>query len=124
MSSVHVEERIVHACGDLPKAHFDFDSARIQPDADAALSALARCFSTGPLAGKAMRLVGHADPRGEEEYNLALGQRRAGSVAAFEEAHGVGVSRITATSRGAIDATGVDEEGWARDRRVDVFLED
>jgi peptidoglycan-associated lipoprotein len=124
MSSVHIEERIIHACGDLPRAHFAFDSAKIQPDASAALTALASCFSTGPLAGKGMRLVGHADPRGEAEYNLALGQRRAGSVAAFEEEHGVGVSHLTATSRGAFDATGLDEEGWARDRRVDVFLED
>src|SRR6476661_4926890 len=33
MSSVHVEARIVHACGDLPRAHFAFDSAQIQPDA-------------------------------------------------------------------------------------------
>jgi peptidoglycan-associated lipoprotein len=121
-SSVHIEDRILRACGDIPAAHFAFDSARIQPDAGAALGALARCFSTGPLAGKGMSLVGHADPRGETEYNLALGQRRAGSVATFEEGHGVRASNVTTTSRGAFDATGTDEQGWARDRRVDVLL--
>jgi peptidoglycan-associated lipoprotein len=120
--SVHIEDRILRACGGIPLAHFAFDSAKIQPDAAAALTALARCFATGPLAGKGMRLVGHADSRGETEYNLALGQRRAASVAAFEETHGVSASHVSATSRGAFDATGTDEEGWARDRRVDVLL--
>jgi peptidoglycan-associated lipoprotein len=120
--SVLIEDRILRACGDIPTAHFAFDSARLQPDAEAALSALARCFATGPLAGKGMRLVGHADPRGEAEYNLGLGQRRAGSVASFVEGHGVKHSNVATTSRGAFDAVGTDEEGWARDRRVDVLL--
>ena len=122
--SVVIEGRIMRACGDIPTAHFAFDSAKIEGDASVSLSALARCFSTGPLAGKGMRLVGRADPRGETEYNLALGQRRAGSVAAFEESHGVASERVASTSRGALDATGTDEEGWARDRRVDVLLAD
>ncbi len=122
--SVHIEDRILRACGDIPTAHFAFDSARIQADAEASLSALSRCFATGPLAGKSMRLVGHADPRGETEYNLGLGQRRAGSVAGFVEGHGVASAHVSTTSRGAFDATGTDEEGWARDRRVDVLLAD
>jgi peptidoglycan-associated lipoprotein len=120
--SVHIEDRILRACGDIPAAHFAFDSSRITGDADASLGALARCFSTGPLSGQEMRLIGRADPRGETEYNLALGQRRAGSVATFEEQHGVKTSQIETTSRGAFDATGTDEDGWARDRRVDVLL--
>jgi peptidoglycan-associated lipoprotein len=120
--SVHIEDRILRACGDIPTAHFAFDSSQVQPDAAAALSALARCFATGPLAGHGMKLVGHADPRGEAEYNLGLGQRRAGSVAAFVEAHGVKPSNVATTSRGAFDAVGTDEQGWARDRRVDVLL--
>jgi peptidoglycan-associated lipoprotein len=122
--SIAIEDRILRACGDIPQAHFAFDSANIQPDAANALTALARCFSSGPLAGKGMRLVGHADPRGETEYNLALGQRRAGSVAVFVEQHGVPSGRVASTSRGAFDAVGTDENGWARDRRVDVLLAD
>jgi peptidoglycan-associated lipoprotein len=123
-SSVVIEERILRACGDIPSAHFAFDSSQIQPDAASALDALGRCFGAGPLAGKSLRLVGHADPRGETEYNLGLGQRRAGSLGAYLTTHGISPSHLTMTSRGAFDATGTDEEGWARDRRVDVLLVD
>lgn len=121
-SSVHIDDRILKACGDIPKAHFAFDSASIQADAASSLDALARCFSSGPLAGKGMRLVGHADARGETEYNFGLGQKRAGSVAGFLGKKGVQKSRLETTSKGELDASGTDEDGWARDRRVDVFL--
>ena len=53
---------------------------------------------------------------------MALGQRRADSVDAYIDRHGVPASRIETTSRGAMDATGQDESGWAHDRRVDVQL--
>jgi peptidoglycan-associated lipoprotein len=121
-SSVHIDDRILKACGNIPKAHFTFDSASIQPDAASSLDALARCFSSGPLAGKGMRLVGHADARGETEYNFGLGHKRASSVASFLGKKGVEKSRLEATSKGELDASGTDEDGWARDRRVDVFL--
>ena len=120
--SVHIDDNILRACGDIPRAHFAFDSASIQPDAAAALDAVARCFATGPLAGRNVRLVGHADPRGETEYNLALGQRRAASVGGYIGQHGVQASHLATTSRGALDATGTDDQGWARDRRVDIVL--
>ena len=122
--SVHVDDKILKACGDIPMAHFAFDSASIQADAAAALDAVARCFATGPLTGRSMRLVGHADPRGETEYNLALGQRRAASVGGYIGQHGVAPSHLATTSRGALDATGTDDQGWARDRRVDILLAD
>jgi len=120
--SVHIEDRILKACGDIPKAHFAFDSASIEGDAASALDALARCFTSGPLAGKGMKLVGHADPRGETEYNFGLGQKRAGSVAEFLAKKGLEKSRVDTSSRGELEASGVDDAGWARDRRVDVFL--
>lgn len=122
--SVHIDDRILAACGDIPQAHFAFDSARIQAEAAASLDALARCFTTGKLAGRGMRLVGHADPRGETEYNFGLGQRRAGSVAGYLGGHGMDKAKIATTSRGALDAVGTDEQGWARDRKVDVLLAD
>jgi peptidoglycan-associated lipoprotein len=122
--SVHIDDRILKACGDLPVAHFAFDSASVQADAAAALDALARCFVTGPLKGHPMRLVGHTDARGEVEYNLALGQRRAGSVADYLNRRGMEKARLQATSRGEFDATGTDDSGWARDRKVDVILAD
>jgi peptidoglycan-associated lipoprotein len=120
--SIHIDMKIITACGNIPTAHFAFDSSTVRPDADVALAALARCFVSGPLAGRSMRLVGHADPRGEAEYNLGLGQRRAASVGDYLTKDGMDKGHLSATSRGDQDATGTDEAGWARDRKVDVFL--
>lgn len=120
--SIRISDDIVRACGDLPLVRFAFDSATLEPAAERGFGALARCFTSGPLAGRSMRLVGHADPRGGEEYNLALGQRRAGSAARYLEEMGMTTAHLQTTSRGAIDASGTDEEGWARDRRVDISL--
>ena len=121
--SIQIDDKIIKACGDIPTARFAFDSASIGPDAQGALDALARCFVSGPLKGsKGMRLVGHADSRGEVEYNLALGQKRAGSVGEYLTTKGLEKSRIQTLSKGAFEATGTDEEGWAHDRKVDVAL--
>lgn len=120
--SVHIDRKILEACGDIPIAHFAFDSAKVQREAASGLDALARCFATGPLRGRGMRLIGHTDSRGETEYNLGLGQRRAGSVLEYVSAHGVERSHLAASSRGEFDAAGTDEEGWARDRKVEVLL--
>jgi peptidoglycan-associated lipoprotein len=120
--SIHIDDRILKACGNIPLAHFAFDSAAVQPEAQGALDALARCFSNGPLAGRSMLLTGHTDPRGETEYNMALGQRRAGSVANYLTGRALPRAHVSTTSRGEFDATGTDEEGWARDRKVNVTL--
>lgn len=120
--SVQIEDKILKACGDIPEARFAFDSAAIAGQAEAALSALAKCFVSGPLKGKGMKLVGHTDPRGTETYNRGLGQRRAGSVASFLNAKGLEPSRVATSSAGEDEATGTDDEGWAKDRKVDVFL--
>jgi peptidoglycan-associated lipoprotein len=77
---------------------------------------------TGPLKGRSMRLVGHADPRGNEEYNMALGGRRADNVASAIASAGMDSARMATSSRGKMDATGTDEAGWAKDRRVDIML--
>lgn len=122
--SVHIDERILRACGNLPTARFAFDSAAIQPDAAGALEALAGCFTRGALAGRKMTIIGHTDPRGEVEYNLGLGQRRAGSVSAFLATRGMTHAHLATSSRGEFDASGTDENGWARDRKVDVLLAD
>lgn len=124
MGSIHVDERIVRICGDLPDPHFEFDSASIRGRAADSLRAVARCFTDGALRGKSVKLVGRADPRGGEAYNLALGHDRAASVARFLEGAGIPQANIRMMSRGEMDATGTDEAGWARDRRVDIALAD
>ena len=122
--SIHIDERIVKACGIVATSHFTFDSAKIEGPAGTTLQAVASCFSTGPLEGKDLLLVGHADARGGAMHNLGLGQERASSVGTFLRNNGVEESRVKTRSRGEADAAGNDAEGWAGDRRVDIFLAD
>jgi len=121
-SGVQIDDKILKACGDLPTARFSFDSAEVTPEASNVLDALARCFISGPLKGKGMKLVGHADPRGETEYNLGLGQKRAGSISEFLAKKGLETNRMATSSKGEFEATGTDEDGWAKDRKVEILL--
>jgi peptidoglycan-associated lipoprotein len=124
-AQLNIADEIRKACGIADEdAYFDFDSANIRPQDRRVLSQLAKCFSSGPLAGRTMGLVGHADPRGEDEYNMLLGERRATSVKDAISAEGLAPDKINTSSRGEMDATGTDEATWARDRRVDVVLAD
>ena len=119
--AVSLDPRIVELCK-LEEPKFDFDSAAVSPQAAKVLDAMASCFIDGAAKDKKLKLVGHADIRGETIYNYGLGQRRAGSVAQYLGKKGLPASRIASSSRGALDATGTDEEGWAKDRRVDILL--
>lgn len=122
-SSVHIDPAILAACGiPEPKAHFAFDSANVRPEDAEPLDLVAKCFTTGPMKGKSLKLVGHADPRGETEYNFVLGASRADAIGGYISSKGLDKSKIATTSRGEMDATGTDEAGWARDRRVDILL--
>jgi peptidoglycan-associated lipoprotein len=64
-------------------------------------------------------LVGRADSRGTTEYNMALADRRAQSVRDYLKRTGIAATRLSVVPRGALDATGTNETGWAKDRRVD-----
>jgi peptidoglycan-associated lipoprotein len=124
-AQIQISDRIRKACGITETdAFFDFDSAAITPTTDRVLGQLATCFTTGPLAGQGMKLVGHADPRGESEYNLVLGGKRADHVSAALAKKGLVSDKMMATSRGEMDALGNDEAGWARDRKVEVLLDE
>ncbi len=120
-TQVSVDPELARMC-DLPTPRFAFDRASLGSDTSSPLQALASCLTTGPAKHVALRLVGHADPRGETEYNFALGHRRSGSVEEFLRTQGVAAERLATSSRGELDATGADEDGWAADRRVDVLL--
>ena len=124
---VHVAPDILTACGiqDAPSGKsplFAFDSAALSSDDERLLGEVATCLGTGPLSGRTLKLIGRADPRGTEEYNASLGDRRASRVQRYLEHHGMVAANIRETSRGALDATGNDENGWMLDRRVDVDL--
>ena len=122
-SNIHIDDAILKACGiDQANAFFGFDSANIRPEDAKPLDLVAKCFATGPLKGKQLKLVGHADPRGDGDYNFALGQSRADAIAKYIAGKGLDKGQMSTTSRGAMDATGTDEPSWAKDRRVDLML--
>jgi peptidoglycan-associated lipoprotein len=120
-STVKISDRIKEACGISERdAYFGYNSSQVNPAYRATLKKLADCFATGPLKGATMHLVGHADPRGEPEYNMQLGEKRAGNVAKAIIAEGLPQAQVTTTSRGELDARGTDESSWADDRTVDI----
>jgi peptidoglycan-associated lipoprotein len=121
-SQISISDDIRQACGIAdPDAYFAFDSTRLSDQDDRVLGKLADCFESGPLKGKTMRLVGHTDPRGDDDYNLVLGQRRADEVKAFLGKKRLSTGRMQSMSRGEMDATGHDEQGFSKDRRVDIL---
>jgi peptidoglycan-associated lipoprotein len=99
---------------------FSFNDADVRPSDRPVLDQIAKCVTTGPLKGRTLHLVGRADPRGEQEYNMTLGSSRAEAVARYLRSLGVASAQINETSRGKLDATGTDEASWQLDRRVDI----
>jgi peptidoglycan-associated lipoprotein len=121
--TVGIAPDIQAACGiSAPEALFAFNSATVRKGDAPVLDKLAVCFTTGPLAGKRMRIVGHADPRGEDAYNLALGERRGNGVRTYLNNAGLKPEQSEVTSRGEMDALGTDDASWAKDRRVNIML--
>jgi peptidoglycan-associated lipoprotein len=110
----------LHATG--AKQHFGTNDDTLLPAERDMLVQLATCLSEGALRGRGLELVGRADARGEQEYNMVLGEKRAARVAGYLESAGVGRTRMKLTSRGELDASGKDEGGWQEDRRVDIAL--
>jgi len=123
---IAVSSDIAAMCGIKPVANpnpkFDYDKDELTSDDRTVLEQIAACLTSGALKGKAVALIGRADPRGTEEYNLGLGSRRSHNVSQFLGRLGVGDPQMAVTTRGALDATGSDEEGWRQDRRVDIQL--
>jgi peptidoglycan-associated lipoprotein len=121
--NINISDEIKKACGiSDAEAFFAYDSANIRPEDKAVLAKLAVCFTTGPLKGREMRLVGHADNRGEDDYNMILGQKRADNVKGAIVSAGMTPAKALTTSRGELDATGTDDASWSKDRRVDIVL--
>ena len=117
--TVSISDDVKNACGiSDDEAYFAFNSANVRSRDVRILDKLRTCFTTGKLKGHIMQLVGHADPRGDD--NLALGGKRADSVKDVIVNHGMPASKVVTSSRGEMDATGNDESTWAKDRRVDV----
>jgi peptidoglycan-associated lipoprotein len=99
---------------------FEFDSATLTKDAQEKLSNVANVLTAHPELK--VRIEGNCDERGSEQYNLALGQRRADSAKKYLGGLGVQSGQITAISFGAEKpkAAGHDEEAWRQNRRDDL----
>ncbi len=120
---LNISAEIMALCPGIKPPEFGFDSAQLRSDWHDALKTLAACMESGGLNGRSVLLTGHTDPRGEDDYNMELGGRRASAVKQAIEVFGVSGGRLDVTSRGKVDAQGTDEATWARDRRVDISLE-
>jgi peptidoglycan-associated lipoprotein len=103
----------------LEPVYFDFNESALSTEATSAIERNADCLKKGG-AGKMVTLIGRTDPRGTEEYNLALSDKRAASVRERLARIGVDASKLRTVAKGELDATGTDESGWAKDRRVDL----
>jgi peptidoglycan-associated lipoprotein len=117
-----ISPEIHKLCPGIQTPRFGYDSAEVRQEWNTALKQVAECMRSGGLSGHSLLLTGHTDPRGEEDYNMSLGGRRASAVKSAFVALGVDDERVQTTSRGKIDAQGTDEDSWARDRRVDIDL--
>ena len=102
--------------------YFDFDRSDIRTDQRSAMERNARLLSQYQTVR--VRLEGHCDERGTEEYNMALGQRRADAVMQYLTSYGISGSRITTISYGEMRpaATGQNETAWAQNRRCEIVI--
>jgi peptidoglycan-associated lipoprotein len=97
--------------------YFAFDSSELDSSARSAIEAAVECYrSQNPNVR--LLLTGACDPRGTEEYNIALGERRSQSVRSYMKSLGMNEGLISINSVGEEMATGTDEASWARDRNV------
>ena len=117
-----ISDEILALCPQAKPPYFDFNSSNVKGQFRAALVSIADCMKSGGLKDKDVLLAGHAGPRGEEDYNLSLGGKRADSTRSALQKLGAPGDKLDVTSRGELDATGEDEESWAKDRRVDIRL--
>jgi peptidoglycan-associated lipoprotein len=102
---------------ELQPVYFGYDSSDLDDRTREALAANAQCLRVKP--DLAITVVGMTDPRGTEEYNLALGERRARAAKQYLESLGIEAPRVSVHSMGEEDATGSDEGSWSRDRRAE-----
>ena len=102
--------------------YFDYDQSAITPQARRVLEEKAEILRASPQVR--LRLEGHADERGSNEYNMALGNRRAESVLNFFTSFGLQGNRFSTVSYGeerpAVDQS--NEEAWAQNRRVEFVI--
>jgi peptidoglycan-associated lipoprotein len=112
------EERRNAVAADLAAMiNFEYDQATVRQTDQATLDRKAAILAANPNVK--LQISGHADERGSDEYNLALGNRRAGAAKRYLENKGIDGSRIDVVSYGEERALnpGHDEAAYAQNRR-------
>jgi peptidoglycan-associated lipoprotein len=102
--------------------HFDYDQDAIKPEDQPILDRKAEIMRANP--GLRLRISGHADDRGSDEYNLVLGNKRAVSARQYLVGKGIDAGRIEVTSFGEerpVDPA-ENEGAWARNRRAEFEI--
>ena len=110
-------------CVRAGRVAFDFNMADLRPDSRDVLDNFAKCM--GKNTEWKLTIEGHCDERGTTDYNLALGERRAGSVKEYLVKLGVDKARIKTISYGKekpIDP-GSSEAAWAKNRRGELVVQ-
>src|SRR5262249_42748797 len=98
----------------LSTVYFSFDDSTIQPSERDRLAPHVAC--TEKPKGKGVYLTGHTDTSGTEEYNIALSERRAQSVADYMARLGTDPARMQIVPKGETEPTGLGDD---KDRRVE-----
>jgi peptidoglycan-associated lipoprotein len=107
----------------LETIYFDFDKSDLRQDARDALSKNGEALLK-KIADAKVQIAGHCDERGSDEYNLALGDRRAKSVAKYLTGLGVKADRISTISYGKEKPAvqGNNEASWSKNRRAEFVI--
>lgn len=102
--------------------YFDYDASDIRADSRGTLEAKVPVLTANPSVR--LRVTGHTDSRGSDEYNLALGQRRAAAAKQYLTDRGVDPSRIEIVSLGEERPAdpAENESAWARNRRAEFEI--
>ena len=103
--------------------YFDFDKSNVRPSEVSKLEQVASQMKSTHV-GKALRIEGHCDERGTEEYNRSLGERRAQSVREYLVRLGLDAAMIETISMGEERPAvpGHDEAAWSKNRRGEIIL--
>ena len=107
---------------ELQKIYFNFDSADLSEEARGSLSKNAEYLSR--QAGIKVRIEGNCDERGSDDYNMALGERRAKAAKDYLVNLGIASDRLSTISYGEEKPAeaGHDEAAWAKNRRDEFVI--
>lgn len=121
-SDIEELNRVAQSRGYIQDAFFEYNESTLSSEAQTALSASADWLKRN--AQYNLLIEGHCDERGTEQYNLALGDRRANVVKEYLTTLGVDGSRIRTVSYGEERPfdNGHDESAWAKNRRAHLVL--